>query len=143
VTAFSELGRKTAPRQRERLAMKRADDIRFNQNCAVYFAMLKAGYKRKAKMSPTEYTRRLAHEKLLQQRRYCDAFRLWRFCDHGVCRRLQRCGGDATKCLKRSLARVPREVQHRARQDILKRTPLNLGAPEREARKFMPVDSYL
>lgn len=120
--------------------MSRADDIRFNQNCAVYFAMLKAGYKHKAKMSPTEYARRLAHEKILQQRRYCDAFAFWRYCRHNVCRRQQACTGDATMCLKRSLTRVPREVQCRARDDIVKATPRNLSAPEREARKFMPID---
>jgi len=120
--------------------MSRADDIRFNQNCAVYFAMLKAGYKARAKMSSTEYARRLAQEKILQQRRYCDAFALWRFCRHSVCHRQQACAGDAAMCLKRSLTRVPREVQYRAREDILKATPRNLSAPEREARKFMPID---
>jgi hypothetical protein len=35
---------------------------------------------------------------------------------------------------------VPRPVQWRVHENILKATPLNLGAPEREARKFMPID---
>jgi hypothetical protein len=142
VTAFLELARKTAPRQREGLAMSRADDIRFNQNCAVYFAMLKAGYKRKAKMSPTEYARRLAHEKILQQLRYCDAFDLWRSCRSKSCRRHQTCGGDQNACLQRAVGRVPRPVQWRVQQDILEATPRNIGAPERRARQHMPLDFY-
>jgi hypothetical protein len=142
VTAFAQLARKTAPRQRERLAMSRSSDIRFNQNCAVYFAMLKAGYKRKAKMSPTDYARRQARELLLQQKRYCDIFRLWRFCQFSACHRHRTCSGEPSMCLKRSLARVPREVQLRAREDIVKATPRNLSEPEREARKSMPVDCH-
>jgi hypothetical protein len=123
--------------------MGRAADIRFNQNCAVYFAMLKAGYKRKAKLSPTDYARRLAHEKLLQQKRYCDAFDLWQSCKYGSCHRHRACSDDAHMCLKRALGRVPRDVQYRVREAILKATPRNLGEPEREARKFMPVDFYV
>ncbi len=46
------------------------------QNFAVLSAMLKAGMKPKPKLSPIEYARRLAVEKALQQRRYCDAFAL-------------------------------------------------------------------
>jgi hypothetical protein len=37
---------------------------------------------------------------------------------------------------------VPRDVQFRARQDIIAATPLNFGGPEREARKYMPRDLY-
>ena len=53
-----------------------------DQNFAVLSAMLKAGMKQKSKLSATEYARRLAVEKALQQRRYCDAFALWRSCAH-------------------------------------------------------------
>jgi hypothetical protein len=37
---------------------------------------------------------------------------------------------------------VPRDVQFRARQDIIEATPLNFGGPEREARKCTPRDLY-
>jgi hypothetical protein len=37
---------------------------------------------------------------------------------------------------------VPRDIQWRARQDIIEATPLNFGRPEREARKCMPRDLY-
>ena len=97
---------------------------------------------RKPKLTPAEYAARLAAEKALQQRRYCDAFALWRSCGRKPCRRNQSCGGDQNACLKRALDRVPHDVQWRARQDILTVTPLNIGGPEREARKSMPRDFY-
>ena len=59
---------------------------RSNDDVAVYFAMLKAGVKRKPKASPVDYARRFALEKLVQQRRYCDAFALWRRCGRPACR---------------------------------------------------------
>jgi len=43
---------------------------------------------------------------------------------------------------KRALDCVPRQVQWRVRQDILARTPFNIGAPERHARQCMPRDLY-
>jgi len=115
---------------------------RSNDDFAVYFAMLKAGFERKRKASPVEYARRFAVEKLKLQRRYCDAFALWRSCGQPTCRRRQSCRGDANACLKRALDRVPRDVQRRARQDIIAAMPRNIGAAEREARLCMPHDFY-
>jgi len=112
------------------------------ENFAVLSAMLKAGVKSKPKLSAIEYARRLALEKALQQRRYCDAFALWRTCPHKTCRRQRCCGGDAAQCLRRALDRVPHPLQWRARQDILASTPRNIGAPERAARQCMPRDLY-
>ena len=66
-----------------------------DRNFAVLSAMLKAGMKQKPKLSAIEYARRLAVEKALQQRRYCDAFALWQTCSHKACRRQRRCGGEA------------------------------------------------
>jgi hypothetical protein len=112
------------------------------QNFAVLSAMLKAGLKSKTKLDAIEYARRLAVEKALQQRRYSDAFALWRSCPNKVCRRQRCCGGAAADCLRRALDRVPRAQQWRARQDILEATPRNIGAPERAARQCMPRDLY-
>ena len=122
--------------------MNRSDDKRINADAAVYFAMLKAGFTRKPKLPPAEQARRLAVEQALQQRRYCDAFTLWRTCRRTSCRRHRCCAGEANACLKRALARVPRDVQYRARQDILEATPRNFGGPERKARQCMPRDLY-
>jgi hypothetical protein len=115
---------------------------RSSDDVAVYFAMLKAGYKRKPKVSPVEHARRFALEKLALQRRYCDAFALWRSCGRPACRRQQSCRGDANACLRRALDRVPRDVQSRAREDIIAAMPRNIGAPEREARLCMPADLF-
>src|ERR1700675_2889750 len=111
-----------------------------DENLAVLSAMLKAGMKSKPKLSAIEYARRLAVEKTLQQRRYCDAFALWRSCPHKACRRQRCCCGEAAGCLRRALDRVPHPEQWRARQDILEATPRNIGAPERSARQCMPRD---
>jgi hypothetical protein len=113
-----------------------------SQNLAVLSAMLKAGLKTKPKLSAIEYTRRLALEKALQQRRYCDAFALWRSCSRTACRRHCCCRGEADDCLRRALDRVPHAQQWSARQDILAATPRNIGAPERAARQCMPRDLY-
>ncbi len=115
---------------------------RSNDNFAVYFAMLKAGFKRKPKASPVEYARRFALEKLSLQRRYCDDFALWRSCGRPACRRQRSCHGDANACLKRALDRVPGNVQRRARQTIIAALPRNIGAPERAARHCMPQEFY-
>ena len=115
---------------------------RSSDDVAVFFAMLKAGFKRKPKASPVDYARRFALEKLSLQRRYCDAFAAWRSCGRPACRRQQSCRGDANACLKRALDRVPREVQRRARQGIVAAMPRNIGAPERAARLCMPADLY-
>jgi hypothetical protein len=121
--------------------MKNADQ-NASEDFAVRFAMLKAGHKAKPKLKPVEYARRFAIEQALQQRRYCDAFALWRTCRRGACRHQRRCGGDAHACLRRALDAVPHAQQSRARQDILDATPRNLGAPERAARQCMPRDFY-
>jgi hypothetical protein len=121
------------------LAVKDAEQ-KNDRKFAMLSAMLKAGLKPKPKLNPVEYARRLAVEKALQQRRYCDAFALWRTCPHKACGRQRHCGGDAAGCLRRALDRVPRPEQSRARQDILKATPRNIGAPERAARQCMPRD---
>ncbi len=97
---------------------------------------------RKQKLAPGDYTRRFAAEKAVQQRRYCDAFELWRACALKSCRRNAACSGDANRCLKRALAKVSHQEQWQARQMILKATPANIGAPERAARQCMPSEFY-
>ena len=114
-----------------------------NSEFRVLSAMLKAGLKRKAKLSPLAHARRLAVETELQARRYCAAFALWRRCRHKRCRRERACCGDPHACLKRALASVPQAVQVQARKKILDATPANIGAPEREARQRMPRDFYV
>jgi len=113
-----------------------------SEDFAVLSAMLKAGLKLKTKLNPVEYARRFARETALQQRRYCDAFALWRTCSRKACQRQGRCGGDANACLQRALDRVPHALQWRARQDILDATPRNIGTPERAVRQCMPRDLY-
>jgi hypothetical protein len=98
--------------------------------------------KRKPKLTPAQYAARFAAEKARQQRRYCDAFRLWLTCRFRGCRKHRTCSGDAKTCLQRALGRVPHQVQWRARQDILEATPRNIGGPERQARQCMPRDFY-
>jgi hypothetical protein len=127
--------------RREGLAVKDTEQNN-SQNFAVLSAMLKAGMKPKPKLDPVEYARRLAVEKALQQRRYCDAFALWRSCASKACRRQRSCCGEAAGCLRRVLDRVPHALQWRARQDILEATPRNIAAPERAARQCMPRDLY-
>jgi hypothetical protein len=101
--------------------------------------------KKRPKLSPIDYAERFTAEKKLQQRRYCDAFELWRDCRHKLCRHHRCCRGDADKCLAEAVAldRVPHRMQWRTRQDILEATPFNIGAPERAARQCMPIDFYL
>jgi len=96
----------------------------------------------KGKLSKAQYAARFAAEKVLQQRRYCDAFALWRQCLLKRCRRDRACRGDQKLCLKGALDRVPRHTQWQARQDILIATPDNIGVPERAARQYMPRDFY-
>jgi site-specific recombinase XerC len=93
-------------------------------------------------LTPAQYAARFAAEKALQQRRYCDAFAVWRSCRRRWCRRQQTCGGNQDACLQRALDRVPHHLQWRVRQDILEATPANIGAPERTARQYMPRDFY-
>src|SRR5258707_15620707 len=102
-----------------------------DQNFAVLSAMLKAGLKPKPKLSAIEYARRFALEKALQQRRYCDAFALWRTCPHKPCRRQRRCCGEAAGCLRRALDRVPHPEQWRARPGNPPAPPPPIRAPRR------------
>jgi len=97
----------------------------------------------KSKIAPEDYKARFDAEKILQQRRYCNAFEEWRRCRRKLCRRRQTCSGDANACLKRAIVAVPRQTQWQVRQDILRAMPRNLGAPEREARQCMPLDFYM
>jgi hypothetical protein len=104
--------------------------------------MAVANPQRKRKLTGPEFAARFKAEKALQQRRYCEAFALWRTCGRPRCRREQACCGDPGLCLRRALDVVPRRMQWQTRQDILERTPRNIGAPERTARQCMPRDFY-
>ena len=92
-----------------------------------------------------KYAARFEAEKALQQKRYCDAFELWRSCARKDCRRHRRCCGNADACLGKALAldKVPHRRAWQTRQDILAATPRNIGAPQRAARQCMPLDFYL
>jgi hypothetical protein len=105
-------------------------------------ALAKAGLRRRPKLSPADRARRAAIEGERQQRRYCNAFALWLDCRRKACLRRRSCGGDPHVCLQRALDRVPPLVQKKARERILKATPHNVGAPEREARLRLPRDFY-
>jgi len=96
--------------------------------------------KPKPRLGPVEFAARFAIEKARQQRRYCNAFALWRTCRDKTCRRKGACRGDPNACLRRGVASVPRDMQTRVRRDILAATPPNVGAPERTARQCMPLD---
>jgi hypothetical protein len=122
-----------------------ADRIVDRKSFDVAFAMFQARPKLKAlaprikpKLTPVEFAARFAIEKALQQRRYCNAFVLWRTCRDKNCRRQGACQGDARVCLRKGLATVPRHEQMRVQRDILKATPDNIGAPERKARQCPP-----
>ncbi len=97
---------------------------------------------RKPKLTGLQFAARFEAERACQQRRFCDAFELWRRCATRRCRREYACRGDAHACLKRALDIVPHRTQWQARQDMLEATPLNIGAPERAARLCMPRDYY-
>jgi hypothetical protein len=118
------------------------DDKLDRTDFAVALATLKVAPNPKPKLAPVKFAMRFAIEKALQEKRYCDAFALWRTCRHKPCRRQYACCGNAHDCLRRALPRVPRDIQWRARQDILDATPHNIGAPERKARQCMPSDLY-
>ncbi len=96
----------------------------------------------KPKRALADYAKRYAAERARQQRRYCDAFALWLRCRMKMCRRLRACHGDPNHCLKRALKSVPHAMQWQTRQKILRKTPANIGKPERTARQCMPRDFY-
>ena len=93
-------------------------------------------------LSAGTFAARFKAEKARQQRRYCDAFKLWRTCANKRCRRRQACCGDANACLKGGFDLVLHRAQWQARQDIWAATPKNIGAPERAARLSTPRDFY-
>ncbi len=133
----------------KRLFARDADQVLTRSDLTVALATLEARIKAKPgkprlkpKQSPVEFAARFAIEKALQQRRYCNAFALWRTCRNKNCRRQRVCVGDAHVCLQHGLVTVPPEVQTRVRRDILEATPKNIGAPERAARQCMPLDFY-
>jgi hypothetical protein len=97
---------------------------------------------RKPQLTIARYADRFEAEKARQQQRYCDAFGLWRHCARKPCLRNRACRGDRQACLARALDTVPRQLQGRARGDILAATPANIGGPERAARLCMPRDFY-
>jgi hypothetical protein len=68
-----------------------------------------------AMAAQVKYATRFGAEKARQQRRYCDAFRLWRSCHFAPCLRSRRCRGDADACLAKAVAldRVPHREQSR------------------------------
>ena len=96
----------------------------------------------KPKLTAARYAERFEAEVAVQQRRFCDAFDLWRTCAGKACRRDRACRGEVGPCLKRALDTVPREVQRRVREDILNATPKNIGGPERAVRLLVPRDFY-
>ncbi len=94
------------------------------------------------RLAGPQFAARFELEKARQQRRYCDAFELWRKCADKRCHRERACWGDHSACLKRAIGVVPQQTQWQTRQDILAATPKNIGAPERAARQRMPCDFY-
>ena len=124
----------------KRLLARDADHVLRRSDLAVGLAMLQAAKRPKSRLSPVEFAARFTVEKALQQRRYCNAFALWRTCRQKICVRKSACQGDPNACLQRGVATVPRHVQVRVLRDILEATPANIGAPERAARQLMPFD---
>jgi hypothetical protein len=127
----------------KRVLARDAGHVLRRSDLAVGLAMLQASLavkKPKPRLDPVEFAARFAVEKALQQRRYCNAFALWRTCRNKNCRRKGACEGDAKACLQRGVTSVPRDVQARVRRDILDATPPNISAPERMARQSMPLD---
>jgi hypothetical protein len=82
-----------------------------DQKLAVLSAMLKAGLKPKPKLDAIEYARRLAVEKALQQRRYCDALALWRPA------RAKHAAGRAAAAEKQPAACAARSIAYRTRRN--------------------------
>jgi hypothetical protein len=123
--------------------MKRKDADRIAQNIAVYGAMLQAGFeKKKPRLSTAEFARRYGREAAAQQRRYCNAFALWRTCPKSRCRRAQSCLGYVTDCLKRAFRIVHPRVHVQVMQKLLHGVPRNISAAERKARQNLPEDFY-
>jgi len=93
----------------------------------------------KQKQLTTErYVARFNAEKAALRRAYCNLFGFWRACALRRCRRDRACGGDAGLCLARRVNEVSREIQWRARQEVMRATPAEAGPAERTAREFLP-----
>ena len=123
--------------------MKRKDEDRINENMAVFAAMLQAGFKSKRpRLTEDEFAKAYGRAAVAQQRRYCDAFELWRSCPKKRCQRARRCLGYVTDCLKRAFAAVPPRLQVQVQQRLLRGVPRNISAPERKARQSLPEDFY-
>ncbi len=123
--------------------MKRKDEDRFNENIAVYAAMLQAGFKSsRPKLSAAAFAKAYGREAVAQQRRYCDAFALWRTCRKKRCGRARRCLGYVADCLKRAFAIVHPQQHVRVRKELLAGVPRNISAAERKARESLPEDFY-
>jgi hypothetical protein len=93
-------------------------------------------------MTSAQYEARFKAEKAQLQRHYCTVFKFWRSCPYKPCRKVRACAGDQHTCLKENANGVPRDVHWHARQQLLKSTPPNVGAPERLARGLMPGELY-
>jgi hypothetical protein len=135
-------GARAMKRRLDRVLDHDADRVVDRNTFAVAFAIFQATPKPKPKLEPPDAAARFAVEKALQQRRYCNAFALWRTCRNKQCRREGACLGDADACLKRGLGGVCYDLQRRVRDAILKTTPANIGAPERKARQCLPIELY-
>jgi hypothetical protein len=123
--------------------MKRTHADRINDSAAVYGAMLQAGFTRKKpKLSAADFARRYGREAAVQQRRYCNAFALWRTCPKNRCRRARSCLGYVTDCLKRAFRTVPPYLHTQVRRELLQGVPRNISAAERKARGNLPEDFY-
>ncbi len=124
--------------------MKRKLADRINENAAVYGAMLQLGFKsNRPKLSEAEFARRYGREAVAQQRRYCNAFELWRTCSKGRCRRARRCLGYVPDCLRRAFRMVHPRRHEEVRRELMHNVPRNISAPERKARQNLPEDFYV
>jgi hypothetical protein len=93
-----------------------------------------------AKLTPDEWQARFHAAAKAAQREYCDIFAFWRDCRYGPCRKAQRCSGDAIRCLKRGIGRVPYDAQYQAFGRVIAATPETADSPTKTARRFPPHD---
>jgi hypothetical protein len=89
-------------------------------------------------LTTERYVARFNAEKAALAREYCNLFGFWRACALKRCRKGRTCRGDASACLARRVNEVSREMQWRARQQVMRATPAEAGPPERTAREFLP-----
>ena len=77
------------------------------------------------------------------KRLYAESLPLWRVCGRGFCRRHQRCGGEAVKCMTRAWPLVPPEVQRRAYEEVMRGGPRRLPPAthlEQHLRGYPPTN---